>query len=233
MAWCCQATSHYLSQCWPISLCLIASLDHNELTYWGMNKLWLIFCTWNLQMDFLKRKSEYFDFKHRSCGLKTLQDLKIRHIGYWNRPCLSCISHCHVWWWSHDTSHQAILRHGADPVCPLFNPLCAKLFMGNKNIYLQGSKFHSSNRLRQVKMTVGQVECLQDLSDGRLHIYDFHISCIGFIYFRQVWHIRTSDFDNPLARRRSAFNTKFRSLIYILWHSSTLTWHRLLKSFLK
>ena len=51
---------------------------------------------------------------------------------------------------------------------------------------LQGSKFHSSDRLRRVKMTVGQVEYLQDLSDGRLRISDFHISCIGFIYFRQV-----------------------------------------------
>ena len=37
-----------------------------------------------------------------------------------------------------------------------------------------------------VKMTVGQVEYLQDLSDGRLRISDFHISCIGFIYYRQV-----------------------------------------------
>ena len=35
-------------------------------------------------------------------------------------------------------------------------------------------------------MTVGQVEYLQDLSDGRLRISDFDISCIGFIYFRQV-----------------------------------------------
>ena len=53
-------------------------------------------------------------------------------------------------------------------------------------INLQGSKFHSSDRLRWVKMTVGQVEYLQDLSDWGLHISDFHISCIGFIYFRQV-----------------------------------------------
>ena len=50
----------------------------------------------------------------------------------------------------------------------------------------QGSKFHSSDRLRRVKMIVGQVEYLQDLSDRRLRISDFHISCIGFIYFRQV-----------------------------------------------
>ena len=35
-------------------------------------------------------------------------------------------------------------------------------------------------------MTVGQVEYLQDLSDIRLRISDFHISCIGLIYFRQV-----------------------------------------------
>ena len=30
------------------------------------------------------------------------------------------------------------------------------------------------------------MEYLQDLSDGRQGISDFHISCIGFIYFRQV-----------------------------------------------
>ena len=50
---------------------------------------------------------------------------------------------------------------------------------------MQGSKFHSSDRLTLVKMTVWQVEYLQDLSDGRLHISDFDISCIGFIYLRQ------------------------------------------------
>ena len=51
---------------------------------------------------------------------------------------------------------------------------------------MQGSKFHSSDCLRWVKMTVGQVEYLQDLSNRRLCISDFHISCIGFMYFRQV-----------------------------------------------
>ena len=36
MAWCRQATSHYLSQCWPISLCRhMPSLGPNELTYRG------------------------------------------------------------------------------------------------------------------------------------------------------------------------------------------------------
>ena len=35
-------------------------------------------------------------------------------------------------------------------------------------------------------MTVGQVEYLQDLSNGGLCISDFHINCIGLIYFRQV-----------------------------------------------
>ena len=32
MAWCHQATSHYLSQCWPRSM---ASPGHKELTHWG------------------------------------------------------------------------------------------------------------------------------------------------------------------------------------------------------
>ena len=54
------------------------------------------------------------------------------------------------------------------------------------HVVLQGSKFHSSDHLRWVKMTVWQVEYQADLSNGRLHISDFHISCIGFIYFRQV-----------------------------------------------
>ena len=33
MAWCRQATSHYLSQCWPRSLSTYASLGHNELMF--------------------------------------------------------------------------------------------------------------------------------------------------------------------------------------------------------
>ena len=31
MAWCCQATRHYLSQCWP---CSMASPGHNEFKSW-------------------------------------------------------------------------------------------------------------------------------------------------------------------------------------------------------
>ena len=82
---------------------------------------------------------------------------------------------------------------------------------------LQGSKFHSSDRLRRVKMTVGQVEYLQDLSNGWLRISDFHISCIGFIFQTIEWYILTSDFYNPLAWQTSVFNLKFRSLhcVYI------------------
>ena len=34
MAWCCQATSHYLSQCWLIAPCrLMVLLSHNELMF--------------------------------------------------------------------------------------------------------------------------------------------------------------------------------------------------------
>ena len=32
MAWCRQATSHYLIQCWSISMSYMASLGHNELS---------------------------------------------------------------------------------------------------------------------------------------------------------------------------------------------------------
>ena len=72
--------------------------------------------------------------------------------------------------------------------------------------YLQDSKFHSYNRLRRVKMRVRQVEYLQDLSDGRLRISDFQISCKWlYIFQTSEWYIRTSDCYNQLARRESAF----------------------------
>ena len=40
MVWCHQATSHYLSQCWPRSM---ASLGHNELSHWPVDEqnVWL------------------------------------------------------------------------------------------------------------------------------------------------------------------------------------------------
>ena len=40
MAWCRQATSHYLSQCWQRSLLPYdVTIDHNELTHCGLNKM--------------------------------------------------------------------------------------------------------------------------------------------------------------------------------------------------
>ena len=39
MAWCLQATSHYLSQCWPSSMSPYASPGHNVLTHLGWNKM--------------------------------------------------------------------------------------------------------------------------------------------------------------------------------------------------
>ena len=73
------------------------------------------------------------------------------------------------------------------------NPLVLNVLTKHKGIFAfsiisqhtycaAGFEIHSSDRLRRVKMTVGQ----QDLSDKRLPISDFHISGIGFIYFRQV-----------------------------------------------
>ena len=71
------------------------------------------------------------------------------------------------------------------------------LCSGNRVVYRQTDR-RTDGRTRWIQytppptslgggiMTVGQVEYLQDLSDGWLRIYDFHISCIGFIYFRQV-----------------------------------------------
>ena len=51
-AWCRQATSNYLSQCWPISKSPFASLTHNELKVrhpdilrtWSFISWWNIFC---------------------------------------------------------------------------------------------------------------------------------------------------------------------------------------------
>ena len=45
MAWCRQATSHYLSQCWPDACRHMASLGHNELTHWllmGLNGVYTV-----------------------------------------------------------------------------------------------------------------------------------------------------------------------------------------------
>ena len=42
MAWCRQAPSHYLNQCWPSSLTPYASLGHNELRVWMAVVLQLI-----------------------------------------------------------------------------------------------------------------------------------------------------------------------------------------------
>ena len=52
---------------------------------------------------------------------------------------------------------------------------------------LQGSKFHSSDRLRWVKMTVGQVEYLQDFwFSHKLHWF--------YIFQTSEWYIQTSNF---------------------------------------
>ena len=59
MAWCHQATSHYLSQCWPRPM---VSLGHNELTHWVWEIEWLPwFCRWNFETNFLVWKLLYFD----------------------------------------------------------------------------------------------------------------------------------------------------------------------------
>ena len=57
MAWCCQATSHYLSQCWPDLCRHMASLGPHELT---IRRLWdcLIF---NMGIPFLARRNLYIE----------------------------------------------------------------------------------------------------------------------------------------------------------------------------
>ena len=54
-------------------------------------------------------------------------------------------------------------------------------------IHIQGSKLHSSDRRRQVKMTVGQMKYLQDLSHGRLRISDFSHK-LHWLYFLWMVH---------------------------------------------
>ena len=73
----------------------------------------------------------------------------------------------------------------------------------------QGSKFHSFDHLRQVKMTVGQVEYLQYLSTA--YFWFSHKLHLLYIFQTCEWDIRISDFYNPLARL--AFNLKFPSLM--------------------
>ena len=57
MAWCHQATSHYLSQCWPVLSHHMVLLGNNGLTY--QNKNGSHFEVNILQLHFLKMKSWY------------------------------------------------------------------------------------------------------------------------------------------------------------------------------
>ena len=67
MAWCRQATSHYLSQCWPRSLRHMVSLGHNELigplrTYFietGMKIQWFSCTKINFKMPSAKWQPSY------------------------------------------------------------------------------------------------------------------------------------------------------------------------------
>ena len=58
MAWCRQATSHYLSQCWPRSMSPMASLGLNELSYWLRDK-WQWFFKPNTQTIFKPNTQNY------------------------------------------------------------------------------------------------------------------------------------------------------------------------------
>ena len=64
MAWCHQATSHYLSQCWPRSMLPYGVTSQNELdkssTYWGWDKMDTIFSQ-HVQINFLVWKNAVFD----------------------------------------------------------------------------------------------------------------------------------------------------------------------------
>ena len=51
MAWCHQATSHYLSRCWPVLWHHMASLGINELTHWPLGYA-TVKLNFNLQTNF-------------------------------------------------------------------------------------------------------------------------------------------------------------------------------------
>ena len=59
---------------------------------------------------------------------------------------------------------------------------CVILYFKVLKINPQGSKFHSSHRLRRVKMTVRQVEYLQDLSDGQLTIFSCDQAALQMVF---------------------------------------------------
>ena len=59
MAWCRQASSHYLSQCWPRSLSPYASLGHNELIW--ENKFGILWTERSLE-SCLSREMIWFEF---------------------------------------------------------------------------------------------------------------------------------------------------------------------------
>ena len=56
MAWCHQATSHYLSQCWPRSL----SPYGVTRPKWVKSRHWLIWCRWNYTVNWFEEKCLIF-----------------------------------------------------------------------------------------------------------------------------------------------------------------------------
>ena len=63
MAWCHQATSHYLSQCWPRSLSPygVTRSQWVKSNRWGQNKKEPLSCRWHFGMHLCEWKSWYFD----------------------------------------------------------------------------------------------------------------------------------------------------------------------------
>ena len=75
MAWCRQATSHYLSQCWPRSMLQMASLGLNEL-----NQIW-IWCNFSfVEIHFKKLSAECWPLCFSHSVLRGSK--RPKHIGY-------------------------------------------------------------------------------------------------------------------------------------------------------
>ena len=62
MAWCRQATSHYLSQCWPRSLSPYGVTRPQMSWYIEAETKWPSFCRWPFQMYFLQWKYQNFNW---------------------------------------------------------------------------------------------------------------------------------------------------------------------------
>ena len=122
MAWCRQATSHYLSQCWPRSL---SSLGHNELTQQNITKQCAYFMRYTVFFWDKMKKNDFFFYlpgqkskrpkPHRTYSSTETKSTHSKHLSF--TVHIVTILHC----------YNAILVTVTTPHLHCYNPILAQV----------------------------------------------------------------------------------------------------------